>query len=175
MLERLWKAAREAGLSAPYIYGIPNKIVFLLGRALKTYVSGNKSCFKGFDADPINLRQSDGCSELKGFFLKTSRGPLLLNNIVVNYDAHLAYCCACVGDYGNLLHSPEQTLRNLVSDPISRMLRMGESAETFLQLAAAMDPSIHVFDNQGGAATGAVCYQLLSGMRVGKKNGQLFN
>ncbi len=175
MVDRIWKAASICGLGAPYLYGIPNRRVFLLGRALENYLNGGPAFFEGYEVDAVDLRKTNGCNELKGFIVNTPKGGLPVNNIVVNYDGHLSYCCACVGDYGNFLEGPENTLRNLIRDPVACVLRKGESAEKFLGMAAEMDPSIAAVGASGGKALGSICYQLLSGKRMNKNNDRLYN
>jgi hypothetical protein len=180
MLYRIWAAAKNNGLSSPYIYSITSKRIFLLGRALENFESGvipegtiknvSHSLIKNsgyLTADPVNLLETDGCNELKGFSLKTPKGIILANNIVINYSGHLAYCCVCVGDYGDFLFSPEDALRQLIRDPVSLMLRNGDTAVEFLNMAVDLDSSIKTFGNSKyEKATGSTCYQLLSGKRV---------
>jgi hypothetical protein len=180
MLWRLWEATKNNRLGAPYIYSITNKKIFLVGRALKNFKKGkmpggmiqNASCSTLNECDyivgdPLNLAETNGCDELKGFCCPTPKGVVLANNIVINYNGHLAYCCVCVGDYGDFIHAPKKALKQMVRDPVSLMLRNGESATEFLKLAAELDPSIKVFGNSKYDKTsGSTCYQILSGERI---------
>jgi hypothetical protein len=179
MLERIWTACRECNLSSPYLYGISSRRIGLIGRALMTYanvdkrnetirnVSGSDYVdTPGIALDPVDLVCSDGCNEVKGFLCPTPQGAFPVNNIVVNPDGRLAYCCACVGDYGDFVDSPCSTLSAIIRDPISMMLRKGESAAALLGIAASLDPTIKTFGaGPYAAATGSTCYQMLSGIR----------
>jgi len=181
MLERIWTSCRKTGLGAPYLYGVSNQRIGLLGRALRTFGCSSKhqkpisnvsgSTFvssKYTKLDPVDLACTDGCDELKGFICKTPMGMIPVNNIVVAPSGHLAYCCACVGDYGNFVREPRTCLKNIVVDPISIMLRQQSTATHLLNLAVELDPTITVVQSGPNAAiTGSTCYQLLSGMRVG--------
>ncbi len=181
MLSRIWKGCRKAGLGAPYLYGIPNRRIVLTGRAL--------TCFARCDAekepeaanvsgsslypsdrlmlDPVDLVHEQGCPEMKGLFFETPLGALLLNNVVVSPAGRLAYCCACVGDYGDFVNEPNACLRNMLTDPVSLMLRQTHTTIDLLRTAVEIDPSIKVLGSGYNApVTGSTCYQLLSGTRV---------
>lgn len=181
MLERVWRACRRSGLGAPFLYGVPNRRVALVGRALTELACapGTGCCDRGgaqeeicpssqMLLDPVDLVATGGCNELKGFLCETPYGTVPVNNIVVTPEGELAYCCACVGTYGDFVNHPEECLRRIVSDPLSVMLRRRESAAKLLRIAAELDPTIAIFGTgETGAATGSTCYQLLSGVRVG--------
>ncbi len=167
MLKYIWKAVAKYNLAAPYIYSIPNKKIFLSGRAFKNFDEGtiNKNN-KQIIVDSNSLIPSNGCNELKGFVCETPHGNLLVNNIVVLPSGHLAYCCVAVGDYGSFLNTPEKTLKNITQNPIARMLSSGEYAFKLLELACKMDSSIKTYgQSKEKIASGATCYQLLSGVR----------
>lgn len=180
MLSRLWKSSLHHLNAAPYVYGVTQKRLFLVGRALNHFNQGAISCSNykkttdsplfnlgRLEGDPNNLVESDGCNELKGFICQTPAGAVLVNNIVINDMGNLAYCCVGVGNYGDFLNSPQEALQQMLKDPISLMLRNGSTAEKLLNLAVAIDPSIKTFgDSQFERATGSTCYQILSGKRV---------
>jgi len=97
----------------------------------------------------------------------TPNPPAVLTDSLI-----LAYCCLCVGDYGDLVSNPEQTPMQILKDPIPLMLRKGKTEEEFLNLASGMDPSIKVFGNcKHDRATGSTCYQILSGERYARGRG----
>ncbi|GEM_PF-1570609 len=180
MLRQIWSACRHYGISAPYLYGITNNRVMLLGRALETFGCCKMNIVKPenisrssinpveeIHLDPVDLISTGGCNELKGFFCATKRGTILVNNIVILPTGNLAYCCACVGDFGNFKDDPERSLENIVRDPVALMLRREQTAVNLLNIAVEMDPSIKLFGSEKNAAvTGSTCYQLLSGKRL---------
>ncbi len=180
MLKRIWSAARKYGLGAPFLYGVTSSKIGLVGRALQNFKCGkikndeicnvSRSSFNETEsiiADPIDLIATGGCDELKGFFIKTGQGIILVNNIVILPSGHLAYCCVCVGNYGNFLNDPKGSLKKMVSDPVSVMLRRAETARKLLDIAVELDSSIKVMGTGGYTnATGSTCYQMLSGKRV---------
>ena len=169
MLTRLWKSTQKYKMPAPYIYSVTNKKVFLVGRALEKFENGMNALNSDstFYGDPNNLIESNGCNELKGFVCKLPNGFVLGNNIVVNYTGHLAYCCVCVGDYGDFVSDPSNALKQMLRDPVSLMLRRGSSAAEFLNTAVDLDPTIKVFgESKIDRSTGSTCYQVLSGKRV---------
>jgi len=179
MLSRIWAACREYGLGAPFLYGLNNYWVALAGRALEEFGccygcrpevndAAGSEYIPGGDIrlDPVDLTATGGCRELKGFVCETEYGSMLVNNIVVMPSGRLAYCCACVGDFGSFLDDPADSLRNIMTDPVAVMLRREQTAINLLNIAVELDPSIKVFGyGRKAAATGSTCYQLLSGRR----------
>ncbi len=179
MLDRIWNACKESGLGAPFLYGINNHWVALVGRALEKFgcCYGSRPDFRNVSRssfnpessiklDPVDLAATGGCRELKGFICETEYGAMLVNNIVIMPAGQLAYCCACVGNFGNFREHPEEALKKITTDPIAMMLRREQSAINLLNIAVEMDPSIQVFGyGSRAAATGSTCYQLLSGKR----------
>jgi hypothetical protein len=179
MLERIWAANRQAGLGAPYLYGVTNRRIALLGRALESFgccsemtefqnVSGSSfNPTADITLDPINLAAAGGCRELKGFVCETQHGVILVNNVVVMPSGRLAYCCACVGDFGDFLNDPEECLRRCLTDPVAMMLRRRETTISLLNIATELDPTIAVFGSgENASVAGSTCYQLLSGKRI---------
>jgi len=180
MLTRLWQASRSAGLAAPFLYGIPNNRVGLVGRAFETMSPGTLEApdlrhghsasvnpLTALVVDPIDLMATDGCRELQGFYCAHADRGFPVHNVVVAPSGHLTYCCACVGDYGDLLTDPRRALQNMAGDPVARMLRQGTSAARLLATAARLDPSVLVVGSgENAAATGCTCYQVLSGVRL---------
>jgi hypothetical protein len=180
MLERIWAASRRVGLGAPFLYGVTNHQVAIVGRALETF--GNcdecKPEFKNVSGslfnpaeniilDPVDLTVMNGCRELKGFVCETEKGTLFVNNIIVLPSGRLAYCCVCVGDLGDFVNEPEECMRNYMKDPVAVMLRHKQTAANLLNTAAQMDPTIKLFkEGENAAVTGSTCYQLLSGKRI---------
>ncbi len=183
MLKRIWAACKTSGLGAPYLYGINNHWVALAGRALQTFgcchssnthfknVSGSSyNPVDNIKLDPVDLVAKGGCDELKGFVCQTKYGTILVNNIVIMPTGRLAYCCVCVGDFGNFLENPQLALKRIVTDPVAMMLRKEQTAINLLNIAVESDPTIKVFGSRENAAvTGSTCYQLLSGSRTVKK------
>jgi len=180
MLKRIWAGNKASGLGAPFLYGINNHWVALAGRALEEFgcchgckvefknVSGSSYNPEGdIKLDPVDLVASGGCRELKGFVCETERGAILVNNIVIMPTGQLAYCCVCVGDFGNFLQKPEDALKSIMTDPIAMMLRREQTAINLLNIAVELDPTIKVFGyGKNVAVTGSTCYQLLSGKRI---------
>ena len=180
MLNRLWSSTAKYNMPSPYIYSVTHKKVFLVGRAFTRFHYGfipgdmisnvSGSSLNEYDSlygDPNDLMESDGCDELKGFVCRTPDGIIIANNIVINYNGHLAYCCVCVGDYGDFISNPQHTLKQIIFDPVSLMLKNGESAAEFLGAAVDLDPSIKLFGNSNHTrAMGSTCYQVLSGRRI---------
>lgn len=174
MLNYLWHSCKINRLPSPFIYSIPQKRIMLLGRALKNFGSSlcdsrirEQQLNENLRFDPVDLIETDGCNELRGFISKTPAGSLIVNNIVILPDGHLAYCCACVGDYGDFLENPDIALSKINSDLISVMLRKSTTASLLLKTAAEVDNTIAVFnDGENGPVTGSTCYQMLSGMRI---------
>ncbi len=181
MLNRIWVACRKVNMGAPFLYGVTNARVGLVGRALTqlgcckaevsliTDMSGSGlNPRASLCLDPVDLAATDGCNELKGFFCETEYGIIPVNNIVVTPEGRMAYCCACVGDYGDFVHEPRRCLRNVLLDPVSVMLRRHETAVKLLNIAVKLDPSIKVFGTgENAAITGSTCYQMLTGRRPG--------
>jgi hypothetical protein len=92
---------------------------------------------------------------------------MFVNNIIVMPSGRLAYCCVCVGDFGDFVNDPEECMKNCMRDPIAMMLRHKLTAASLLNTAAQMDPTIKLFkEGENAAVTGSTCYQLLSGKRV---------
>ncbi|MCG8569434.1 MAG: hypothetical protein MJB14_04785 [Spirochaetes bacterium] len=183
MIKRIWQSALKHLHHAPYIYSLARKKIFLAGRALQQI---NPKChFKGHLHDQVNdlfsesvhletealdLEKNNGCDEVKGFICSTHNGSFLANNLYIHPQGNLAYCCACVGNYGDFIHHPEETLKNMVTDPISVMLRHGKSAACLMNMAIQLDPSLDILKNTSfPAANGTICYQLLSGKRIKHK------
>jgi len=182
MLRYIWKAARKYSDTAPYIYGIPDYKVFLTGRALENFdyrpqkygTTAANPC--PAETDPTFLTDTDGCREVKGFLYAEGSRCIPVNNIVIDPLGNLCYCCACVGNYGSFLHYPEQSLRRVLTDPVSRLIRKGNTAEVFLNRAVELDPEIKIFGNSPREkAAGSTCYQVLSGFRPGKSKFQEAN
>ncbi len=180
MLEFIWKACRDNGLPAPFLYGIPNNRIGLLGRALRNFPAGTISRgslenlsksrlnpVKDVYGDPIDLMTDDGCVEVKGFFFRHGNTGILANNAVISPEGRLVFCCACLGDYGDFATKPEQSLRNMVTNPVSVMLRNSATAADLLNTAARLDPTITVLGSgKYAAVTGSTCYQMMTGERL---------
>ncbi|MDY6935369.1 MAG: hypothetical protein SVZ03_14235 [Spirochaetota bacterium] len=180
MLNRIWKACRKSRIGTPLLYGVPNNRIMLLGRALVSFSKGNGKSIEVKDItknsyytdgrielDPVDLIATDGCNELKGFICETEYGAFIANNIVVLPSGHLAYCCACVGNFGDFINKPQETLLNITTNTIAVMLRRKQTAINILSTAVELDPSIKLFlDGKNSAVTGSTCYQMLSGIRI---------
>ncbi|MDD5154071.1 MAG: radical SAM protein [Desulfovibrionales bacterium] len=180
MLDRIWAATRKYGLSAPFLYGIPNDWIGYLGRVFGNFKVGRmkKHTVKNVSGssfnpvmdlmvDPLDLVGADGCREVKGFYLRHSSGVLIANNIYIAPSGHMVYCCACLGSYGDFVREPKRCLENLVRDPISLMLRRAETAISLLNTAVELDPTIKVLGTgEYPAVTGSTCYQLMTGKRL---------
>jgi len=94
---------------------------------------------------------------------------MLVDNIVIMTTGQLAYCCVCVGDFGNFLYEPENALKSITTDPVAMMLRREQTAINLLNIAVELDPTIKVFGyGKNAAVTGSTCYQFLSGKRIVK-------
>jgi hypothetical protein len=180
MLQRIWAANKATGLGAPFLYGVTNHRIALVGRALEVFgcCNGCKPEFRNVSAssfnpegditlDPVDLTAMGGCRELKGFVCETEYGTMLVNNVSIMPSGRMAYCCVCVGDFGDFLHEPEECLRNSLSDPVAIMLRRKQTAIDLLNTAIELDPTIKIFGHgENAAVTGSTCYQLLTGMRI---------
>lgn len=180
MLDRIWEAARKYGLAAPFLYGIPNRTIAYMGRVFGTFRVGklkkdeisnvSQSSFNPVTdmiVDPIDLVSSDGCRETTGFYFQHGPRTFLGSNINLDPCGHLVYCCACLGDYGDFVDDPQQSLQKVVTDPISLMLRRAETTIPLLNLAVELDPSIRVFGSgENAAVTGSTCYQMMTGERI---------
>ena len=180
MLDRIWTATRKCGFGAPFLYGIPNNRIGYLGRAFGRFkvgklakheiknVSGSPfNPVASITVDPIDLVSTDGCREVQGFYFQHGSVGLIANNIVIAPSGHLVYCCACLGDYGDFVHAPQQCLERIVTDPVSVMLRRSETTIVLLNTAVELDPSITVFGTgEYAAATGSTCYQMMTGERI---------
>ncbi len=178
MLDNMWYACKKNHFSSPFLYGIPKKEIYFAGRAFETMDIGKYSDFKNASKSNFNptknykvttnsLIKSDGCNELKGFFVKVGENLVIpSNNININPSGHLSYCCAQVGDFGDFVNNPVDTLKNVVRNPVAVMMRRGDTVSLFLNLVASMDPSIKVFgEGKEAAVVGSTCYQMLSGKR----------
>lgn len=182
MLQRAWDACKLFGMGAPFLYGNASYRIGIMGRALDVYscckmasperlnVSGSTiNLPEKIEFDPIDLVTTGGCNELKGFICETEYGTILVNNIVVLPTGRLAYCCACIGDFGDFIEQPMQCLDNILKDPVAMMLRREQTAINLLNIAVELDPTIKVFGRgKFAAVTGSTCYQMLSGKRVAK-------
>lgn len=156
----------------------------LLGRAFESFGCRSETVLKVDDVskepretggkitlDPVDLVATGGCNELKGFVCRTEGGAFLANNIVIMPSGNLAYCCVCLGNFGNFIENPQQALRNITSDPIAMMLRRKQTAIALLNTAVKLDPTIKVFgEGENRAVAGATCYQVLSGIRLEGKS-----
>jgi len=90
-----------------------------------------------------------------------------VNNINIAPDGHITFCCAQFGDYGDFVKNPKNTLKNLIINPISYMLRNAESIDNLLRLVVELNPTIKLFpDGTTRYATGTTCYQFLTGKRL---------
>jgi hypothetical protein len=180
MLHRTWTSCKKNGAYSPFLYGVPNDRISLLGRAFKNFKVGiieknlniNRSGsqvnpVKDLVVDPVDLISSDGCNEVKGFSVQHGSKGILVNNIVVSPDGHMVFCCACLGTYGNFVSKPEECLKNMVMDPVSLMLRKGDTSIDLLNTAVKLDPTIKIFGKGvHPAVTGSTCYQMISGERI---------
>ena len=176
MLSRIWKSCKKFNISSPFFYGIPGREIYYAGRAFSTMKTGDLKNFKdisGSKFNPINnycVATNDlsntGCNEVTGFSVKIDNNSMVLvNNINISPDGHLAFCCAQVGDYGDFVNDPVNTLRMLIAHPIAFMLRKKEFVVSFLNLVVEMDPTIKAYGVRRNAAVGSTCYQLLTGKR----------
>ncbi len=178
MLKRIWRSCKKYNFSAPFLYGIHGKEIYYAGRAFDKFNLGrlnklknkSKSDFnppKNYRVTTKDLIESDGCNELKGFFVKIKNNAFIpVNNININPSGHLTFCCAQVGDYGDFVNHPENTLKNIIINPISFILRRKKTAIPFLNLAYKMDSEIEIPKNvENAAVVSSTCYQMLSGKR----------
>ncbi len=179
MLYRIWTSCKRKGACSPFLYGVPNNRISLLGRAFKNFGTGmqrekmiNRSGslinpVKDLVIDPVDLISSDGCNEVKGFLVQQGHKSIIANNIVVSPEGNLVFCCACLGNYGDFVSEPEKCLKNLVVNPVSLMLRKADTATELLNTAVKLDPSIKIFGKGiHPAVTGSTCYQMISGERI---------
>ncbi len=178
MLENMWYGCKKNNFPSPFLYGIPKKEIYFAGRAFEKMDIGTYSGFKNASKSTFNptknykvttnsLVETDGCNELKGFLVKLNENLVIpCNNLNINPDGHLSYCCAQVGDFGDFVNNPVDTLKNVVRNPVAVMMRRGDTVGPFLNLVASMDPSIKVFGKgKDAAVVGSTCYQMLSGKR----------
>lgn len=180
MVKRIWAASWKHGLRAPFLYGIPNNRIGLLGRAFKKFKVGsipegeiNNYSRSGFNpvsdvvVDPVDLVSTQGCREVKGFYLSHGDSGLMVNNVVISPMGRLVYCCACLGDYGDFINEPCESLKKLIIDPVTLMLRRRETVVPLFNLAVLMDPTIEIFGSgEYPAVTASTCYQMMTGVRV---------
>lgn len=180
MLDRLWKFCNQYNMSAPFLYGITNQRIGFLGRVIDHFapgilskeaienVSGSRiNPIKDILVDPVDLTETEGCREVKGFYFDHQNRGFIANDVAVDPKGHLVYCCACLGDYGDFLSSPAETLRRIVTDPISIMLRSSENTIRLMNTAVGLDPTIRVLGKAPHpAATASTCYQMMTGIRV---------
>lgn len=179
MLERIWLSCKKFNLSSPFIYGIPNNRIGYIGRAFQKFTCGiikkskirniSKSKFNPLTdliVDPIDLIETDGCREVKGFYFSNGSNGIIANNIVISPSGRMVFCCACLGDYGDFVTSPAICLRNMVVHPVSLMLRSAKTSIDLLNSAVELDPSIKVLGSgEHPAVTASTCYQMMSGKR----------
>ena len=178
MLKRMWNSCFKHGLSAPFLYGIHGREIYYAGRAfdkmnvgkLKNFNNVSRSDFnpqKNYTVTTKDLIETDGCNELKGFFVEIrDKGFIPVNNININPEGHLMFCCAQVGDYGDFINYPEIALKNIIRNPIAFMMRKKETVIPFLNLVAEMDPTIKVYGSgKHPAVVSSTCYQMLSEKR----------
>ena len=180
MLERIFAACRKHSQHAPFLYGIVNHTIAYLGRAFDRFKVGTLDVNEirnasgiplnpagSITVDPIDLVEREGCREVKGFWLQHGSKVLISNDIVVSPSGRLAYCCACLGDYGDFLREPGSSLRRIAVDPISVMLRRKETVIDLLTTAVQVDPSISICGTyENAAVTGSTCYQMMTGVRL---------
>jgi len=180
MLQRIWQPALAHGLGAPFLYGLPNHRIGYLGRTFGRFPVGrlekgripnaSRSTFNPVGdiiVDPVDLVASGGCREVRGFVFQHGAGCSPANNIVVAPSGRLVYCCACLGEYGDFVHEPEQALRRMLTDPIARMLRLAETVVPLMNTAVELDPTIKVLGRgEHSAVTASTCYQLMTGRRL---------
>lgn len=182
MLHRIWTACRHYNFPAPYLYGISSENIFNIGRAFysldigpitpsKNSAMPSYNYIKTYRVIANDLVESNGCSEVKGFLVQIhDKYAIPVNNINIDPNGHLTFCCAQVGDYGDFVNDAENSLRNIMINPIAYMIRNKESAIKFLSLAVELDPTIKVFGKgKNAAAVGTTCYQLLTGKRINQK------
>jgi len=180
MIERIWQPALAHGLGVPFLYGLPNHRIGHLGRAFGGFPIGRLEKGRIPNAsrstlnpvadiivDPVDLVAGSGCREVRGFVFQHGAGCSLANNIVVAPSGHLVYCCACLGDYGDFVREPEDSLRRMLTDPVAIMLRRAETVVPLMNTAVELDPTIQVLGTgEHPAVTASTCYQLMTGRRL---------